>query len=87
MKDIAITESLRVGRTPRKIIITFFGYPKSTICNVTRDILQSNPSKARKKQRELWILSQGAQEFILEDPGTSIRKLETVLKESYLKVC
>jgi len=45
MKDIAITESLRVGRTPRKIIITFFGYPKSMVCNITRDILQSNPRK------------------------------------------
>ncbi|CAK9807113.1 Transposable element Tcb1 transposase [Anthophora quadrimaculata] len=85
----AIIESLRAGRTPVEII-KFFSYPRSTVYDIAKRYAASDwfekgsPSPARKVQvREKSTrtpeIIQRAQDMILEDPGTSLRKLASVL--------
>jgi len=81
---IAITENLRTGKIPRKIIM-FFRYPKSTTYMLLRDMrLQKNSNRVPSKEetREAPELVQKVQEFILENLETLIRKLTAVLKEN-----
>lgn len=85
----AITESLRAGRTPVEII-KFFGYPRSTVYDVAKRYAASErfekgfPSPARKvqvreKSSRTPEMIQRVQDMISEDPGTSLRKLASVL--------
>ncbi|XP_076634304.1 LOW QUALITY PROTEIN: uncharacterized protein LOC143348207 [Colletes latitarsis] len=85
----AIIESLCAGRTPVEII-KFFGYSRSTVYDVAKRYAASesfekgSPSPARKvqvrqKSTRTPEIIQRVQDMIFEDPGTSLRKLASVL--------
>ena len=84
-----IIESLCAGRTPVEII-KLFGYPRSTVYDIAKRYATSegfengSPSPARKvhvreKSTRTPEIIQRVQNMILEDPGTSLRKLASVL--------
>ncbi|XP_019886946.2 uncharacterized protein LOC109610920 [Ooceraea biroi] len=85
----AIIESLRAGRMTAEII-KFFGYPRSTVYDVAKRYAVSEESEegsytparkrqAREKSTRTPEIIRRAQDMILEDPGTSLRKLASVL--------
>lgn len=85
----AIIESLRAGRTPPEII-RFFGYPRSTVYDIAQKYTASEKSgegsaiparkiHARQKGTRTPELINRAQELISENPGTSLRKLASIL--------
>lgn len=84
-----VIESLRAGRTPTEII-KFFRYTKSTVYDVAKRYAVSEESEEgfstparkvqiREKSTRTSEIIQRAQDMILEDPGTSLRKLASIL--------
>jgi len=87
----AIIEGLRAGRSPTEII-RFFGYPRSTVCNIVAKYSaskQSNESsnmsarKSHSKERTARIpaVIERTQALILKDPQ-SLRKLASIVDVS-----
>lgn len=85
----AIIESVRAGRSATEII-SFFGYPRSTVYDVVAKYKESEKSeeglltparKVHSKERVVRTpeVIQRVQELIFEDPGQSIRKIASLV--------
>lgn len=85
----AIIEGLRAGRSPTDII-KFFGYPRSTVYDIAQkySALQAsgedpnNPARkicSKKRKSRTPTSAERADEFIRNNPGTSLRKMSTIL--------
>ena len=85
----AIIKGLRARRSATKIILRFFGYPRSTIYDVAKYTIleQSNESsnmsarKSHSKERTTKTLAivKKAQALISDNPGQSLRKLASIV--------
>ena len=91
-RRIAITESLRAGRTPLEII-NFFGYAKSTVYRIAKNFSNAEQSEesrfepvkkkhAREKLARTPETVKKAQKLISNDPGIPLRKLASKLSVS-----
>ncbi|KAL6421010.1 hypothetical protein ACFW04_013561 [Cataglyphis niger] len=77
-RKAAIIEGLRTGRLPTEII-KFLGYPRSTVYDIAKYAALEKSEEGSADPARKILLKEKAQELILEDPGTAVRKLTTDL--------